>query len=123
MALAGITDPKLAAAAGTTKQQIFKLRRGERKLTVQWAKRLAPFLGVAWQELIDGPALPTDRSRAELLQAFDAIDERGKEMVLRLVRSLRHDSESGTDQEQQAPPRARRTVACVKPLQVKAERR
>ena len=50
-------------------------------MTVQWAKRLAPFLEVTWQELIEGPAPPTVRSRVELLEIFDVIDEQGKEML------------------------------------------
>jgi len=56
MAQAKVNDPQLAEAAGTTKQQIFKLRRGERKLTVEWARRLAPHLKMPWRALIDGPA-------------------------------------------------------------------
>jgi len=56
MERAGMTDPDLAARAGTTKQQIFKLRRGERKLTVDWAHRLAPHLGASLPELLLGVA-------------------------------------------------------------------
>ena len=97
MALIRITDPQLAVAAGTTKQQIFKLRRGERKMTTQWAKRLAPHLNVSWQEVIEGPAPPMDRSRAELMRAYDAADEQGQEMMLRLARSLRADSGLSAD--------------------------
>lgn len=53
MKAAGLNDPQLAKATGTTKQQIFKLRRGERKMTVEWARRLAPRLGVSWQDVIE----------------------------------------------------------------------
>jgi hypothetical protein len=77
MTQAGITDPELANAAGTTKQQIHKLRHRERKLTVQWAKRLAPHLGSTWQELIEGPLAPSDARRTDLLAAYDATDEQG----------------------------------------------
>ena len=114
MALIRITDPQLAVAAGTTKQQIFKLRRGERKMTTQWAKRLAPHLSVSWQEVIEGPTPPMDRSRTELMRAYDAADEQGQEMMLRLARSLRADSGPGADAESARPtaepaPRVRRT--------------
>ena len=71
MARVGMTDPQLAALAETTKQQIHKLRHGQRQLTVQWAKRLAPHLDSTWQELIDGPLDPINALRAELLRAFE----------------------------------------------------
>ena len=73
MARVAMTDPQLAALAETTKQQIHKLRHGQRKLTVQWAKRLAPHLDSTWQERRDSrcgekagkiPASLTLRTRA-----------------------------------------------------------
>jgi phage repressor protein C with HTH and peptisase S24 domain len=42
----------LGALAGTTKQQIYKLERGDVKLTVDWMNRLAPHLGVDAHELM-----------------------------------------------------------------------
>ncbi len=43
---------ELADLAGTSRQQIEKLERGERKLTKQWAERLAPHLGVTAKALL-----------------------------------------------------------------------
>lgn len=47
-----MSGPALAGAVGTSKQQIHKLRIGERKLTRGWAERLAPHLGVTWPEVM-----------------------------------------------------------------------
>ncbi|MBS1037195.1 LexA family transcriptional regulator [Gluconobacter cerinus] len=54
MARERLTDPELGRRADTSKQQIFKLRKGERKMSREWAERLAPHLGVTWPELMEG---------------------------------------------------------------------
>jgi DNA-binding Xre family transcriptional regulator len=106
MARARINSPQLAAAAGTTRQQLHKLRHGRQKLTVQWAKRLAPHLNSTWQELVEG--LSGDRAHLwpeevsperELLEAFWFTDRQGRELMLRLARSLRS---VATDQREAA---------------------
>lgn len=43
---AGLSQEKLAELAGTSQPQINKLETGQRKLTVDWAVKLAPPLGV-----------------------------------------------------------------------------
>lgn len=43
---AGLSQQGLADLANTTQPQIMRLERGERKLTKEWAERLARFLGV-----------------------------------------------------------------------------
>ena len=111
MARAGITDPKLAEAAGTTKQQIHKLRHGERKLTVQWAKRLAPKLDCTWQELIEGPSEPDDPQRVALFVAYNSLDQRDRDTLLRVAESLRRDDPPATPvppRERAPPPRPTR---------------
>jgi transcriptional regulator with XRE-family HTH domain len=47
-----LTLQQLADAVGTTHQQIMRLEKGERKLTPDWLKRLAPALGVAPLEIL-----------------------------------------------------------------------
>jgi hypothetical protein len=96
MARARINGPQLAVAAGTTRQQIHKLRHGNQKLTVQWAKRLAPHINSTWQELVEGPSGDQAHLRGEevspereLLEAFWSADRRGRELLLHLARSLR----------------------------------
>jgi transcriptional regulator with XRE-family HTH domain len=50
----GLTQTQLAEALGTGRSQIVKLERGERRLTVDWARRIATALGVEVSALIDG---------------------------------------------------------------------
>jgi hypothetical protein len=86
-----LTDPGLARLLKPeiSKQQIFNLRKGHRKLTVEWAKRLAPHLEVPWQELITGsPGEPADEGRAFLLSAFDLMDPNDRETLLRVAQSM-----------------------------------
>ena len=60
MNLAELNDPALAEKVGTSRQQIHKLRHGERELTREWATRLAPHLGVDWPELMGWKARESD---------------------------------------------------------------
>ncbi|CAO3354088.1 hypothetical protein [Azospirillum melinis] len=58
---AGLSQEKLAEMAGTSQPQINKLETGQRKLTVDWAVKLAGPLGVEPAVLLglDGPAAAT----------------------------------------------------------------
>lgn len=58
-AAAGLSLEEVAARAKTTRQQIHKLERGERRMTPEWAQRLGPIFGAGWHELLGlPPALP-----------------------------------------------------------------
>lgn len=48
----GLSGSELARLAGTSKQQVHKLQRGDRKLAREWAERFAPHLGVTWPEVM-----------------------------------------------------------------------
>lgn len=48
----GLTQQQLAEKAGTSQPQIKRLEAGERELTVPWAERIAPHLGVTPVELM-----------------------------------------------------------------------
>ncbi|WP_307136685.1 XRE family transcriptional regulator [Pseudoroseomonas cervicalis] len=52
MKKAGLSDPALGKLADTNKQQIFKLRTGATRISPEWARRLAPHLGVEWPWLL-----------------------------------------------------------------------
>jgi transcriptional regulator with XRE-family HTH domain len=74
MLRSGMSGPRLAELADTSKQQLHKLRHGTSKMTRQWAERIAPHLGVGWREVMAVPARsapPDDDPRlAELTAAI-----------------------------------------------------
>ncbi len=53
---ARLTQQELADAASTSQPQIRRLEAGERKLTKEWAERLAPALGISAETLLFPPA-------------------------------------------------------------------
>jgi transcriptional regulator with XRE-family HTH domain len=95
----GLTDPALARLLEISKQQIFNLRQGHRKLTVEWAQRIAPHLEVSWQELITGSgASPLDQAGADLLAAFYSMNQRDRETLLRVADRMRREDEPAPEQ-------------------------
>ena len=50
--LNGLSMCALGEMAGTTAQQIERLEKGQRKLTKEWAERLAPHLGMEASDLL-----------------------------------------------------------------------
>jgi hypothetical protein len=54
MELAGVGLSELARLANTSRQNIDRLRKGQRKLTRQWAEKLAPLLGTSPDRLVFG---------------------------------------------------------------------
>ena len=50
----GLTQSELARLVGTSQAQIFRLENAERKLTVEWAERLAPALSATVETLLFG---------------------------------------------------------------------
>lgn len=67
----GLNQSQLAERAGTTAQQISRLERGERKLTMEWVVRLAAALECEPAELA-GFAPPPDAS--EITRRLDEIE-------------------------------------------------
>lgn len=55
----GLTQVQLADRLSTSQPQIRRLEAGERRLTKEWAERLAPHLGTTAAELMFGDPLPT----------------------------------------------------------------
>ncbi len=88
MAERGLENHELAAKAGTSRQAIYKLRRGLTRMLPHWAKRLAGHLDVSWQELVEGAPTTEDQDRADLLAAFDTMDEEQKRALLGMVKVI-----------------------------------
>lgn len=109
---AGLSQEKLAELAGTSQPQINKLEAGQRKMTVDWAVKLAKPLGVEPAVLLGldelpQPAIPSDewaqrirahyKRRAEaappLLKAHPVSSESHENMPVRAA------ARGGVDQE------------------------
>ncbi len=58
----GLTQSELARLVGTSQAQIFRLENAERKLTVEWAERLAPALSATVETLLFGDRRPCTAS-------------------------------------------------------------
>jgi transcriptional regulator with XRE-family HTH domain len=61
----------MAKKIGTSRQEIYKLRKGLTRVLPDWAKRLAPHLGVSWDELIDGSQASTSTDGDEAPSGLD----------------------------------------------------
>ncbi len=60
-----LSQAQLAEMASTSQPQINRLEKGDRKLTVEWAERLAPYLEIEPQKLLFGKA-DTPEPKSEL---------------------------------------------------------
>ncbi len=112
MQAAGLTDPALAQALGITKQQIFNLRRGHRKLTVEWAKRLAPHLNVSWQQLITGsPPVADDPTLTDLVAVYETMNHEQRQALLTVAKVMSPPQTTAHPTPGPAPPPKRRAAA------------
>lgn len=62
---AGLSQPDLAKATDTNVQNVSRIERGDRELTVAWAERFAPHLKVSAGELMFPDSKVLERMRAE----------------------------------------------------------
>lgn len=83
----GISAYKLAEMIGTSKDQIEKLQKGERRLTDSWLKRLSEALGCTKAELLgESPALtPQDMA---LINLYNALPPEHQETILKLAKDM-----------------------------------
>ena len=51
---AGLSQPALAELMGTTKNQLIKLEKGDRRLTLDWIGRAADALGISAADIVAG---------------------------------------------------------------------
>lgn len=50
----GMKQSELSAASGVKQQLLSMIERGSRRVTIDVARKLAPFLGVNWYDFFDG---------------------------------------------------------------------
>ncbi len=100
---AGLSQEKLAELAGTSQPQINKLETGQRKMTVDWAVKLAQPLGVEPAALLglDLPAAPvTARPARPAMPALLRTPPAGAQPVLAAASMpVRAAARGGVDQE------------------------
>lgn len=76
-----MSQPQLAALANTSQPQIWRLENSERKLSKEWAERLAPHLGVRPVDLLfDNVMLSPDPPVSNILP-FDSPSEKPNAIV------------------------------------------
>jgi plasmid maintenance system antidote protein VapI len=71
----GMKNATLARLIETTEQQIGRLRKGTREMTVSWATRLAPAVGVPWHTLLEVPSEHPVSSDPQVVLRFAAAIE------------------------------------------------
>lgn len=119
----GLSLAALAKAAGTTKAQIQKLERGDRRLSLEWMERLAGALQVKPSDLLPESAVscqhgPEEREILEIVSKLPAgervtIVRMAVELMATLRRLEKRDSDLNDlpfsiDIEPPRPPRSRR---------------
>ena len=88
--LKGMSLTEVAAAASTTKAQIQKLEKGERRLTLDWMERIARALGVSVVDLIpSGEAKSgTQKVDGQIMSMVNMLSEKSKRMLLDVAEGL-----------------------------------
>jgi len=83
----GLSLEKVAKAVGTTKGQIQKLEKGERRLTLGWMTRLARALNVSVAELLPrGEEIVDDNAYDnEILQILGLLNEKDKRLLVQIA--------------------------------------
>ncbi|MDB5734232.1 MAG: Transcriptional repressor [Alphaproteobacteria bacterium] len=106
----GLTLTALAAAAGTTKAQIQKLERGERRLSLEWMEKLARAMNVKISDLLPGNEITCQHTAAEteILQIVQRLPEDDRFLLVRIAKELLGAPRSAETAE--APRPARRAA-------------
>jgi transcriptional regulator with XRE-family HTH domain len=120
----GLSLTELAKAAGTTKAQIQKLERGDRRLSLGWMERLARALDVKISDLLPQGAVACQHGpeEKEILEIVSQLPIEDRVVLVRMANELlgtlrrwegRHAGPAAVDQptmlaETGAPPLKRR---------------
>jgi transcriptional regulator with XRE-family HTH domain len=99
--LRGLTQQQLGDQVGTSFQQIQRLETGTRKVSAEWAAKLAPALNVPWYLLFvpDGFSAPMpedaqfveDRNEIALLAFWRGLLEDQQDLILAMMRGMKTD--------------------------------
>ena len=86
----GVSLTALAKAAGTTKAQIQKLERGDRRLSLDWMDRIAQAMNVKISELLPADVIacqhgPEDR---EILEIVSQLPPEDRVILVRIATGL-----------------------------------
>ena len=108
----GISQEKLALGAEppTTKAQISKLEKGDRKLTVQWAIRLSVPLECHWTELVGEEHDLLSPDEKLLILLYRSLTQDDQKRLQRLGEALADFSRSDEDGEEDGAFRPRQGV-------------
>lgn len=100
---AGLSQEKLAELAGTSQPQINKLEAGQRKMTVDWAVKLARPLGVDPTLLLglsgDGPVTPPGPARPAPPARTSTVPALPNQVIATQAMPVRAAARGGVDQE------------------------
>jgi transcriptional regulator with XRE-family HTH domain len=88
--LKGMSLTEVANAASTTKAQIQKLEKGERRLTLDWIERIARALGVSVVDLIPSVEVKSGAQKVDgqIMSMINMLSERDKRMLLDVAEGL-----------------------------------
>lgn len=87
----GWSQDLLADVVGCSKPQISDLERGNRRLDVEWMRRISKALGVLPADLLskeDNPMRLDDKER-EIIARYRAASSEGKEIVERVAETVK----------------------------------
>jgi transcriptional regulator with XRE-family HTH domain len=86
----GLSLEDVARAAGTTKAQIQKLERGDRRLSLEWMGRLARAMNTKISELLPPEELaqPPESEETAILEILSHLPDRDRAALIGIVRRL-----------------------------------
>lgn len=98
---AGLSQKELGRRANTSQQQIDKLEKSERKMTVDWIRRLAEALDCHPIELL-GPKYTLSPAERAFLRLLDRLAPDDQEQLLRIGMTFTPEQPKPPDEEPRA---------------------
>ncbi len=88
--LKGMPLSEVAESSNTTKAQIQKLEKGERRLTLEWMERIARALGVSVVDLIPGGSSNSGSQKVDekISSMLNMMSDKDKKMLLQVAEGL-----------------------------------